>query len=89
MVDAVWGRLRTSRVRRPRRNWLAPFLHGVSALRWVAAAAVLALLAYGVAAEIRSSFLQSVLFSRLDRHMTFKVTSGPSQSISLPAIRTL
>ncbi len=84
MVDAVWGRLRTNRVRRPRRNWLAPFLHGVSALRWVVAAAVLALLAYGVAAEIRSSFLQSVLFSRLDRHMTLKVTSGPSQAIIFP-----
>ncbi len=84
MVDAVWGRLRTSRVRRRRRNLLAPFLCGVSVLRWMAVVAVLALLVCGVAAEIRTSFLQSVLFSRLARQMTFTVAPGPSQAIIFP-----
>ncbi len=84
MVDAVWGRLRIGRVRRHRRNWLAPFLRGVSVLRWATVAAVLALVVYGVVAEFRTSFLQSVLFSRLARHMTFTVGPGPSRAIIFP-----
>ncbi len=83
MVDAVWGRLRSRRFRR-RRNWLPQFLRVAAALRWVAALAVVLLLIYGVAAEIRTSFLQSVVFSRLVRHISFTVTSGPSHSIVFP-----
>ena len=83
MVDAVWGRLRVRRFRR-RRNWLPQFLRVAAALRWVAALAVVLSLIYGVAAEIRTSFLQSIVFSRLARHMSFTVTSGPSHAIVFP-----
>jgi membrane peptidoglycan carboxypeptidase len=86
MVDAVWGRLRYRRSwrRRPPDGWFPVLLRLVLALRWVAAAAVLMLVVWGVAAETRTSFLQSRLFSRLTRDMGFSVAAGPSDQIIFP-----
>jgi hypothetical protein len=86
MVDAVWGRLRYGRARRwrRRRSWPGLFLRTITVLRWGVAAALLALFAWGVVAEARSSFLQSRIFSRLTRHMGFTVAPGPSDAIVFP-----
>ena len=86
MVDAVWGRLRYRRSwrRRPPGGWFPLFMRLVLALRWAAALAVLVLVVWGVAAETRTSFLQSRLFSRLTRDMGFSIAAGPSDAIIFP-----
>ena len=86
MVDAVSGRFRYSRARRRRRrgSGFKLFLRLVVALRWAAALAVLLLLAWGVAAETRSSFLQSRVFSWLTRDMNFSLAAGASDAIIFP-----
>ena len=86
MVDAVWGRLRYRRAwrRRPPGGWFPLFMRLVLALRWAAALALLALAVWGVAAETRTSFLQSRLFSRLTRDMGFSIAAGPSDAIIFP-----
>jgi membrane peptidoglycan carboxypeptidase len=86
MVDAVSGRFRYSRARRRRRrgSGFRLFLRFVVALRWAAALAVLLLLAWGVAAETRSSFLQSRVFSWLTRDMNFSLGTGASDAIIFP-----
>lgn len=86
MVDAVWERLRPGWARRRRQDgsWFPPFLRLVAALRWAALAAVVAALGWGIAAEIRSSFLQARVFSYLTRHMTYRVAPGPSAAIVFP-----
>ena len=86
MVDAVWGRLRSRRAwrRRPPGGWLPLFMRIVQALRWVALLAALVLLVCGVAAETRTSFLQSHIFSRLTRDMSFSLAAGPSGAIAFP-----
>ena len=91
MVDAVSGRFRYSRARRRRRrgSGFRLFLRFVVALRWAAALAVLLLLAWGVAAETRSSFLQSRVFSWLTRDMNFSLATGASDAIIFPQVRPL
>ncbi|HEU0157309.1 MAG TPA: transglycosylase domain-containing protein, partial [Stellaceae bacterium] len=86
MVEAVWGRLRHSGIRRLRFHvdWLRVFLRSVRVLRWATLAGALALLGWGIAAEIRTSYLQSLLFTRLTRNMSFGVGEGPSPSILFP-----
>ncbi len=89
MVDAAWGPFRHPgawwrRHRRRARNHFKGFLHAVTALRIVAAAAALGLIAWGVTAEIRTSYLQSRIFSRLSQAMTFHVASGSSGTILFP-----
>ncbi|MGH7058768.1 MAG: transglycosylase domain-containing protein [Stellaceae bacterium] len=91
MVEAVWGRLRHGgvwrrRIRqfRLRADWLPGFLRAVSALRWATLLGVLALFGWGIAAEIRTSFLQSLIFTRLTRGMSFSIEDGPGSSILFP-----
>ena len=91
MVEAVWGRLRHGgvwrrRIRqfRLRADWLPGFLRAVSALRWATVLGVLALIGWGIAAEIRTSFLQSLIFTRLTSGMSFSIEDGPSSSILFP-----
>ena len=58
MVDAVWGRLGTAGVGGVRRgSWFRPLVRLVVALRWAAVLAALLLLAWGVAAETRTSLV--------------------------------
>jgi membrane peptidoglycan carboxypeptidase len=86
MVDAVWGRLRYGRAwrRHLSGDGFKQFSRAVAVLRWVAVAALLGLLTWGIAIETRTSFLQSVLLSRLTRHMSFSVAPGPSDTIVFP-----
>jgi membrane peptidoglycan carboxypeptidase len=86
MVDAVWGRLRSRKAWRLRlgERGFRRFLRLVGALRWVAAATALGLVAWGIVAEANTSFLQSIIFSRLTRHMNYAVAPGPSDAIVFP-----
>jgi membrane peptidoglycan carboxypeptidase len=86
MVDAAWGRFRSRKTWRLRltKDGLRRFLRFVTALRWVAAAAALALLGWGIVAEANTSFLQSLIFSRLTRRMSYSVAPGPSDAIVFP-----
>ena len=85
MVDAVVGRLRQSRSREhgPRHSGRL-FRFVVRVLGWAAVLAALALLCWGLAAEARTSYLQSRIFSSLVRNMSFGVRPGPSHSIRFP-----
>jgi membrane peptidoglycan carboxypeptidase len=86
MVDAVSGRLLQSKRRRgsdPRPRGRL-FRLVVRVLGWAAALAALTLLCWGLAAEARTSYLQSRIFSNLTRNMSFAVRSGPSRSIRFP-----
>ena len=86
MVDAVWGRFRSSKAWRQRlgEDGFKRLVRAIAVLRWAAVAVVLALLAWGVVAEIDTSFLQSVIFSRLARHMSYSVAPGASDAIMFP-----
>ncbi len=86
MVEVVWGRLLTGRRRRRRhrRDRGQLFAHIVVALRWATALAVLALIGWSIAAEIRTSYLQSRVFSALARQMTYTVEPGASRTIIFP-----
>ena len=85
MVEVVWGRLLPGRRRRPRGDRSRLFGHIVIALRWATALALLALLGWGIAAEIRTSYLQSRIFSALARKMTYTVEPGASRTILYPS----
>ena len=64
--------------RRPR------VLIAIAALRWLTAAAVLALLAWAAMREIGTSHLQAKLFSRWAGGLTFGVADGASEAIRFP-----
>lgn len=84
MVDAVWGRLLQGNRGHRRRSDRPLFARVVALLRWATALVVLLLLGWGVAAEIRTSFVESLIFSRLARNMTFEVGPGASSTILFP-----
>jgi membrane peptidoglycan carboxypeptidase len=86
MVVAVLGRMPYSRTwkRRRRERRFLLFLRFVAALRWAAALGVVLLLGWGVAAETRSSLLQSRFFSDFAREMNFAVAPGPSETVRFP-----
>ncbi len=84
MVEVVWGRLLPGRRRRHRRNRSRLSAHVFVVLRWATALAALALLGWGIAAEIRTSYLQSRIFSGLARKMTYTVEPGASRTIIYP-----
>ena len=84
MVEVVWGRLLPGRRRRHRRNRGRLSAHIFVVLRWATAFAALALLGWGIAAEIRTSYLQSRIFSDLARKMTYTVEPGASRTIIYP-----
>ena len=60
------------------------FQYIVRLLKWATAIAVLAALCWGLATEVRTSFLQSRLFSNMTRDMSFAVGPGASSSIRFP-----
>jgi membrane peptidoglycan carboxypeptidase len=62
--------------------WRLPGL--LVAFRWVVLAFFLVLVGWAAVTEMRTSDLQAMLFSRLDRGMKVAVQSGPSQSIRFP-----
>src|SRR5262249_30132294 len=86
MVVAVLERLPYSRTwkRRRRERRFQAFLRIVALLRWAAALAAVLLLAWGVAAEMRTSLVQSRFFSNLAASMNFAVRPGPSGSLRFP-----
>jgi len=87
MVDAVSGRLPQSKWRRgsdPRRQSRV-FRLLVRVLGLAVALAALTMLCWGLAAEARTSYLQSRIFSNLTRDMSFAVRSGPSHTIRFPS----
>jgi len=51
---------------------------------WLLSLVCLALLSWGAIFEVRTSYLQSLIFSRAARDMTFTVESGPSPQIRFP-----
>jgi membrane peptidoglycan carboxypeptidase len=86
MADANLGRiLAAGRRGRPERRW-APhiFFDAVAALRLGLKLVFLLLLGLGVYAEMRTSFLQSWVFSSLARQMTYSLAPGASSDIRFP-----
>src|ERR1700761_1038776 len=86
MVEAVWGRLlpisrRHQRDPGERHRWL---LRIVTMLRWATALAGCFLVGWGIATEVRTSYLQSRLLSRWAADMKFTVQPGPSEDIRFP-----
>ncbi len=85
MVAAVWEHLRQGRRRNRRRGGRGRlFIRVVMLLRAATVISLLALLGWGIAAEARTSFLQSRIFSHLARKMTFLVGPGPSNTVLFP-----
>ena len=86
LIDTVWERL--SHHHHPRRKrsaiWQLPILRAITLLRWGALAAMLALVACGVVYEMRTSLVEAMYFTSLDRRMSFKTEAGPSSSIAFP-----
>ncbi len=54
------------------------------ALRWVVLGLVIGLVARIGYGEVNTSYGESLVFSRLDRAMDFRVQAGPSQSVAFP-----
>jgi membrane peptidoglycan carboxypeptidase len=99
IVDTVWGRLtrcnppddgsigfvpaenRTTQLKQWR---FSPVLTAIAALRWLAAIAVVALIAWAALWEMGTSHFQAKLFSALAGKMTFTVAQGPSETIRFP-----
>jgi membrane peptidoglycan carboxypeptidase len=85
MVDAVVGRSLQSSWRDHDPRHLGGLFHFfVRLLRWAALLAALALLGWGLAVEVRTSYLQSRIFSKLTRDMNFVVRPGPSRDVRFP-----
>jgi membrane peptidoglycan carboxypeptidase len=86
MVEAVWGRLLPigRRARRDPSGWNQWLLRGVAVLRWAVAVALCFLLGWGIATEVRTSYVQSRLLSRWVADMNFTVLPGPTQDIRFP-----
>ena len=59
-------------------------LIAIAALRWLTAAAIVALLAWGAMREMTTSHLQAKLFSRWAGGLTFGVADGTSEAIRFP-----
>jgi membrane peptidoglycan carboxypeptidase len=59
-------------------------VHFIPALRWGLRLVTLLLIGWGAVLEMRTSFLQAFVVSRLARDMTFTVAPGPSQDIHFP-----
>ncbi len=86
MVAAVWEHLLQGgrRTRRRRGRNSRRLARIVILLRVATVLALLSLLGWGIAAETRTSFLESRIFSHLAREMTFSVGPGPSSTILFP-----
>src|SRR5437588_7861204 len=67
-----------------RRGLGAVLLRGIGVLRWMVVLAILALIGWGVHYELRTSYLEAWIFTRLDRGMSFAAQPGPSEAIRFP-----
>src|SRR5947207_490414 len=67
-----------------RRGLGAVLLRGIGVLRWMVVLAILALIGWGVHYEMRTSYLEAWIFTRLDRGMSFAAQPGPSEAIRFP-----
>jgi membrane peptidoglycan carboxypeptidase len=84
MVDLAWGRL-WHRDRRRGGGWGFAFLRSVRLLRWLAVIVAGVLIGWGVSLEMRTSYLQSRIFSRLSRQMTYTLEPGASHTVVFPS----
>jgi membrane peptidoglycan carboxypeptidase len=86
IVDHVWERITHLSLpsRKPRRGWHFPLLHAITALRWATLVGIVWLIVYGALYEMRTSYLESYYFSRLDRGLEARVGAGPSPAIHFP-----
>jgi hypothetical protein len=86
MVEAVWGRFLPSNRhdRRELNRWSGLLLRTVAVLRWSAVLAALFMLGWGLATELRTSYLQSRFLTRLTADMNFAIRSGPSEAVRFP-----
>jgi membrane peptidoglycan carboxypeptidase len=85
MAGAAWERIFPSRKAGKGAGRLRRFfLGGTRVLHWLAWAAVLCLLGWGVANEARSSYLQARFFTEFDRGIFYSNGAGASPSIRFP-----
>jgi len=86
MVEVVWGRLLPINRRRRRApgQWLPRLLRLVAVLRWAVVLGVCFVIGWGIATEVRTSYLQSRLLSRWAAGMKFTGQQGPSEDIRFP-----
>jgi membrane peptidoglycan carboxypeptidase len=86
MVFPLLGRMPYSRSwkRQRRQRRFRLFLRFVAALRRAAALGVVLMIGWGVAAETRTSLLQSRLFTDFAREMNFSARPGPSETVRFP-----
>ena len=86
MLVAILARMPYSRgwKRRQRQRRFRLFLRFVAALRWAAALGVVLMIAWGVAAETRTSLLQSRFFADYASEMNFSARPGPSETVRFP-----
>ncbi|HTZ37397.1 MAG TPA: transglycosylase domain-containing protein [Stellaceae bacterium] len=68
----------------PRRRWHLPLLRGITLLRWMTLAGVLAIVGWAASYEMRSSSLEASYFTRLDARMTAPAEPGASTAIRFP-----
>ncbi len=73
----------------PKKSRRPRLLFAIAGLRWLTAAAVLALIAWAAMWEMGTSHYQAMLFSRLAHKMTFGVAPGASEAIRFPKARPL
>ena len=86
VVDTVWGRLTRFNPPRgkPKKRRRSKFIAAIAALRWIVAASVMIAVGWGATWEMRTSYFQSVLFTRLAAGLMFAVKDGPSEAIRFP-----
>jgi len=58
-------------------------LRGIGVLRWLVVLAILALIGWAVNYEMRTSYLEAWLFTRIDRGMSFAAEPGPNEAPNL------
>src|SRR5690242_21691801 len=78
--NAARGKTGDREPRSFRRGLGAVLLRSIGVLRWVVVLAILALIGWGVHYEMRTSYLEAWIFTRLDRGMSFAAQPGPSRS---------
>src|SRR5205814_1630656 len=59
-------------------------LLSIRVLRWTVVLAVLALIGWGANYEMKTSYLEAWIFTRIDRGMSFAPQPGPSDSLHFP-----
>ena len=67
-----------------RRGLGALLLRSIGVLRWMVLLTILALIGWAANYEMRTSYLEAWLFTRLDRGMSYGAQAGPSDSIRFP-----